>query len=271
MKQSLKSSIRKIIKNNFKYLNLFYTDIPYPETKFVIYTRGRTGSTVLTDLLNCHPDIFCDVEIFNFLYSRDRVFFPGSYINSCSKKAALHKKSVYGFKVKIAQLRIEHKYKNYHRILEDLHKDGWKFIHLIRKNYLRHKISNLLSFESNIYHIRENDETNKIKIKADCDILMASIKYGEEIEKTEEENLKDIPSLKLIYERDLLDNSRHQETADRIFSYLGLKTHKVKSQYKRVSPPDLRDTIINYDEVYNYFKNTEYFDLLINEAGEYAE
>ncbi|HMS64413.1 MAG TPA: hypothetical protein PKD83_04065 [Ignavibacteria bacterium] len=253
---------KKSSYKNFKYKNLLDLRILYPENKFVIYTRGRTGSTLLTDLINCHSEIFCDVEIFNFMYSNGKVLFPELYIDSCSKRAVLKKKSTYGFKVKISQLKNEHKYKNYEKILEDLCRKGWKFIYLKRENYITHMISNKMAAETNVYHLKNEDEPYKKKIHIEGKLLLDAIKFGEETAKEEEENLKNIPHLKILYEKDLWDNSKHQETADRIFSYLGLSSQKVKANYKKVVPVDLRETIINFDEVYNFFKDTEYINLL---------
>ena len=253
MKKFLENLIRK---NN--YLNLLKYKIPFPENKFVIYTRGRTGSTVLSDLLNCHPEIFCDVEIFNFLYSKNIVSYPGLYIRSCSKRAAINKKSTYGFKVKIAQLRYEHKYSSYEKILSDLNSDGWKFVYLKRDNFLRHKLSNIMSAQSQIFHIMNSDSIKTPKIRIDCNSLLEGIKFAEEVERTEKENLRNIPHLVLTYESDIIDNSKHQETADKVFSYLNLKSSTVSTNYKRIIPDNLEDTILNYDEVINFFKDTEY-------------
>ena len=36
-----------------------------PELRFVIVNNGRTGSTLLVNLLHSHPDIQCAEEIFN--------------------------------------------------------------------------------------------------------------------------------------------------------------------------------------------------------------
>lgn len=246
-----------LVKKN-KYINLLKYNIPFPDNKFVIYTRGRTGSTVLTDLLNCHPEIFCDVEIFNFLYSESKVSYPGLYIRSCSKRAAINNRSTYGFKVKIAQLRHEHKYSDYEKILSDLNSDGWKFVYLKRDNFLRHKLSNIMSAQSQIFHIMNSDSIKPPKIRIDCISLLEGIKFAEEVEKTEKENLRNIPHLTLTYESDIIDNSKHQETADKVFRYLGLKSSRVSTNYKRIISDNLEDTIINYDEVYNFFINTEY-------------
>lgn len=244
------------------YINLLNPGISFPEKKFVIYTRGRTGSTVLSDLINCHPDIFCDVEIFNLIYSGSKIAFPMKYISSCSKRADMHGKKVYGFRVKISQLRIEHNYRNYDKILLRLHAEGWKFIYLKRINFLRHKISNILATETNVFHLKRNEKPHGKKLKADCELLMASIKFSEDIERTEEENLKHIPHLKLIYEDDISDSSKHQDTANKVFGFLGLGYHKVKTDYVKVIPDDLKMTLSNYEEVYNYFKDTKYIQFL---------
>jgi hypothetical protein len=253
--------LKKIIKRS-KYIDLLNPRLEYPKSKFLIYTRGRTGSTVLTDLLNCHPDIFCDVEIFNFLYCGAKVKYPEIYIKSCSKRAGKHGKSVYGFKVKIAQLRYEHGYENYDEILSNLYKDGYKFIYLRRSNYFRHKLSNIISAQTKIFHIKNGDSGVSRKVKIECDQLMEGIRYGEIVNKTEAENLKEIDHITINYEDDLIENSMHQETADKIFKYLGLKSVKVDTELKRIVPEDLKEIILNYDEVYNYFKDTEYIKFL---------
>jgi LPS sulfotransferase NodH len=252
-KRTMKERIRKA-----KYKNYLDYRIRYPEDKFVIYTRGRTGSTVLTELLNCHPRIFCDVEIFNYIYCRSRVMFPNAYIKSCSKRATIYNKPVYGFKVKIAQLRYEHKYSHYDKILSGLAEDGWKFIHLKRVNFLRHKLSSLIASETKVFHLRNGDMSDQKRIKVDFDTLLSGITYGEEVERTEEENLKNIPHVKIIYETDILDNSRHQETADKVFKYLGVPSHPVTTDLKRITVDKLEDMILNYEEIESKLKGTQY-------------
>lgn len=252
-----RNSLKKFIKN-LKYKNFIDPRLKFPKLKFVIYTRGRTGSTLLTELLNCHPEIYCDVEIFNFLYSGSRVKFPGMYIDSCSKRAYTAGKKVYGFKVKISQLRFEHKYGNYDDILLNLYKKDWKFIHLKRVNFLRHQLSNIISFKTNIYHLRNGDKDFNKKVIVDCEKLLRGVIYGEEVERIEEQNLKNIPHHTVIYEDDLLDNKKFQETADGIFQFLGVKSVPVRSDLKRITHDRLEDIIENYEEVEKFFLNTKY-------------
>ena len=77
-------------------------------------------------------------------------------------------------------------------------------------------------------------------------------------------NVKELQDnyLKIIYEDDISESSKHQETANKVFRFLGLKEHKVKTEYKKVLPQDLKKILNNYDEVYNYFKETKYSEFL---------
>lgn len=255
-------SFKKRLLRKLRYKNLFDPRIKYPEIKFVIYTRGRTGSTMLTNLLGCHPDLYCDNEIFNFDHCFTRVHFPYLYIKSFSKKATLAKKSIYGFKVKISQLRYEHHYKNYDKILKKLSREGWKFIHLKRENFLKHQLSNLLAAETKTFLIKNPEETVSKKLNLDCSDMMARLIESEEINRTEEDNLKDIPHIKIYYEKDLLDNSRHQQTADKIFQYLGIDSYPVKTVFEKLNSDNLSDLVLNFEEVNNFFKDTEYAEFL---------
>jgi len=250
--------LKKKFEEKYNHSNLIDPRIDFPKNKFVIYTRGRTGSNLLSELINCHSEIYCDLEIFNFEYCKSRVRFPLMYINSCSKRATLKNKPVYGFKVKIAQLKLEHRYKNYEYILQRLNADGWKFIYLKRENFLRHQLSNYYAAETKTFHLKKSESSPDIKIKVDFKELYESVKFAEEIERTEEENLNGIRHLKLVYEKDLLDNSIHQKTADKVFDYLGLKSTTVSTEFKKITKENLEDIILNYDEVYRYFENTEY-------------
>jgi len=247
---------------NFKYKNLFDFKLPYPEKNFIVYNKGRTGSTVLSNLLSCHPEVFCDHEMFHHLYANSRVMFPYLYIKNCSKRATGINKNVYGFRVKRIQLQIQHKYKNYKEVLQKFYRKNWKFIYLVRENHLRHRISNLISAQTLIYHLKKSESLSSQKILVNCSELLSSIKISEENEYWEEQDLKNIPYLKFVYEKDILDNDKHQATADKVFDFLGLSSHKVETDYRKVTPENLEDLIINYEEVFKFFKDTKYAEFL---------
>lgn len=245
-----------------RYFNFFDPFTALPETKFLIYTRGRTGSSVFTDLLNCHPDIFCDYEIFGISGTKSGIKYPIIFIDSCSKRASLSAKKVYGFKLKIEQLRDDHGIYDVKSFFKKLNSRGWKFIYLKRTNSLLHKISGIISKETNKYHVKGEEDFSHMKFKIDCKLLMDTLYWGDELDKMEEDSLSGIPHLRIIYEDDLLDNAVHQQTSDRVFEYLGLQKFPVSTKYKKIIPPNLKDIILNYDEMKNSLVNTKYFEFL---------
>jgi len=74
-----------------------------PDIKFVIFAQGRTGSTLLVELLNQIEEIHCEEEIYNkdFFVFKQKIPFPYIYLLG---KSRLSKSKVFGFKVKIYQL-----------------------------------------------------------------------------------------------------------------------------------------------------------------------
>ncbi|MDQ3020913.1 MAG: sulfotransferase [Bacteroidota bacterium] len=228
-----------------------------------MYTKGRTGSNVLANLLSCHPEVFCDHELFHSIYADTKVIFPYLYIRSRSKSLSEINKSVYGFRVKRIQLQLEHKYKNYKEILQKFYRKDWKFIYLVRENHLRHRISNLISAQTQIYHLKKLESLSIQKISVNCNELLKSIKLSEQNEQLEKWDLENIQYIKIVYEKDLLNNNIHQVTADKIFNFLGLSNHKVETDYRKATPEKLEDLIINYEEVFQFFKDTKYAKFLL--------
>ncbi|BAQ61467.1 hypothetical protein GM3708_1873 [Geminocystis sp. NIES-3708] len=114
MSNSNSNSMNKFL-NNFKifagirknelsdYIKFFVNESNILEKKFIVFAHYRTGSTLLANLLNCHPDIFCDGEIFlKFINVHfKKVFFPCIYAESQSLKS---NKKNYGCDVKLDQL-----------------------------------------------------------------------------------------------------------------------------------------------------------------------
>jgi LPS sulfotransferase NodH len=111
---------------------------------FVIFGQGRTGSTLLTSLLSSHPEIQCDGEILG-----EKVKDPFNQIAKC---AAVSRKPVYGFKVKIYQLT-DNQSMRPDTFLQNMAAKSVKILFLSRRNHLRQVISNRLAV-ANQYHYR---------------------------------------------------------------------------------------------------------------------
>lgn len=247
--------------NNFRREILFYLKalLQYPRhdiIKFVIFAQGRSGSSLLVDLLNNHPDIRCDGEILNVVHAGKK-FFPTFYVKSMAKTS---KEEIYGFKVKLYQLHSDSKPDqnvNAGQFIINLHKTGWKIIYIKRNNIFRQAISGLVAKSRGKWHHHQNQGNLALsKIKINPDKLLKSLRGREKYLCDEKEILKTVPHLKIIYEIDLLKN--REKTIDNVFKYLEAHPYPVKTNLVRTSKDNIDDIIVNYKEIKDYFLNTKY-------------
>lgn len=228
------------------YLRFFVFWSHQPRTKFIIFAQGRSGSTLLIDLLNSHPAIHCDDEILNVkVYHKFR--FIKLYIKARSMITKLNKKSVYGFHVKIYQLTDDHAIFDPGRFLKKLYADGWIILYLKRNNVIRQAVSTEVAFKRGVFHLTKEEGKNKLgKVGVDCETILRLTKKRKDLLSEEQKALEGIPHMTIEYERDLLRQVSHQRTADMIFQYLGLSSITVDTSLFRTSTDNLADLIENY-------------------------
>ncbi len=247
--------------NKFRREILYYLKalLHYPRhdiVKFVIFAQGRSGSSLLVDLLNNHPDIKCDGEILNVVHAGKK-FFPKLYVKS---KAKISKEGIYGFKVKLYQLYSDDKPDQNidpEKFIFNLYKSGWKIIYLKRDNIFRQAISGFVAKSRGKWHHHTNEgELTLSKIKINPDKLLKCLRAREKYLNDEEEILKTVPHLKIIYETDLQKNK--EKTTGNVFKYLKVRPYPVKTNLTRTGKDEFKDFIANYKEIKDYFSNTKY-------------
>ena len=145
----------RFVYHYFFFSNLIYSLVGHTGYgKFVIVSAGRSGSNMLTSLLNSHPNIHCYYEIFhddvfqsakNFYYPKSKkqhkFFFddPQGYIHDVFYNRYHHKNISYvGFKIIYDQTRFLGK-KSIWSYLES--NSDIKIIHLLRGNLLAQYLS----------------------------------------------------------------------------------------------------------------------------------
>lgn len=247
------------IREGIDYLNYFLNSSQIPDNKFILFASGRTGSTLLTNLLNSHPFITCDYEILlKFLENiYQSPLFPETYIKSQAIKSS---SAFYGCDLKYYQLNKMRLPINIcpEKIMLNLYESGWKIIYLKRVNILKSSFSNIIAHKRQQWHNTSDKPFKKIKIFIDYDELLKLIKDREEVMIEEENIMKKIPHLPLIYEEDLLNSKQHQIIGDKVCQYLDLESHILKSQYKKVSADNLTEEIQNYEEIIYKLQQSEY-------------
>ena len=219
-------------------------------SKFIIVSHARSGSNLLLNSLNSHPNLIAEHEIFaahnrdigeNFQPTLDRLFR-----NRPESVKAVGCKIFY-----------------YH-----LNKDEWqelskipelKVIHLKRKNRLSMIVSMKVAFKTDQWGI--GDESERI------DVLKKQIHLNEESLRTSFSNIEswenDVTKtfgqhpLKEVYYEDL--TSQYENTLDGLFNFLGvttIPTEMINIKHKKQNPEPLDQLIQNYSELKKKFQNT---------------
>ena len=227
-------------------------------TKFIIFGQGRSGSNLLVDLLNSHPDIHCDREPLNnqnvaqknillrsFIYR-----FPYRYIQFHLNKYA-HK--IYGFKLMIYQLVI------FKKIKPKLFNRHWKIIYLKREDVLQQSLSAIIAKKTGLYMRTTADKHEDQRVfYVELQKLVNELFYRTRDLEREQVVLQGVDFLELVYEHDLEDSKKWQATANRVFAYLGLKPVEVSASILKTNSLAHEKRISNYQEIIDHLKNTDF-------------
>ncbi|GAB2778709.1 hypothetical protein [Salinimicrobium soli] len=219
--------------------------------KFVIISDARTGSTLLAQLLNSHPQIVCFGEKFKKLDS-----YPSSKIWSGIFRKRHRKIKWVGFKL------------FYFHPVQGIDKDIWNIlaedeevvvIHLMRNNILRSYVSKKIGLQTRLWTKTPRDpdeiELKDKKVYLPPDECIETFKT---IEKYYQETKKRFKSHKIIpvFYEDLSRNK--QKEMNSLFKEFGVLPYEVSSTMIKQNPENLNDLIINYYELKEQFSGTKW-------------
>jgi LPS sulfotransferase NodH len=231
---------------------------------FLIICDNRSGSTLLSSLLNNHRDIYCDDELFRpFSKSKlTKILFPKMYVEACASR---NTSKIYGFDFKPRQLMENISRESFPRTLvRSLHKRNWKFIYLKRENIFKQSLSHMLAIKRQHWHDTPENPLKKSKIYVNCKKLIDTLEEYHVISHEIELVMSEIPHLEISYEQDLEDISCHQRTLSKIFSYLQVPDAAVQTTMNKVASHKWSDDVYNADEVMAYLRQSRYFCHLDN-------
>ena len=226
-----------------------------PSVRFIIYGQGRSGSSVLLDLIGSHPEVDCESEVFNRKVAW-RLLWPDRYLRA---RADMGRRKAYGCKMKIYQMTDDQGIEDPHRFLLDLHAEGWKVIHLVREDLFRKALSLVVAETRGQFLDRRNEGGAGLgELRIDPDRLVEAMRERREADEQESAALEGIPHVRVTYERDLQDPALHQATSDRVLEYLGLPSAPVETRYVRTSRSHPSEFVTNYAEVFEAVARTEF-------------
>ena len=228
--------------------------------KFALISSQRSGSTLLSDYLSSHGEIYMARELFKVSGEGRNVdddsyrFFKGSvdaFLDAFFESKLKDAKMV-GFKIMGDQLLA------LPEVLSYLKKHKVTCIYLERKNVLKTYVSRMSARNKALYHTEK--EIKKQRIMLDPQVILKELNSLSESLKQLRDNIKLLPVYTVYYE-DLVNNKELELKG--LQKYLNVnETHDLCSKLIKINSNDLNYVISNYSDIFKMIKNTEYEILL---------
>lgn len=217
--------------------------------KFIVLTRNRSGSNMLISMLNSHPSVYAEYEIFRQLggVGVDDIL---SKIYSPFPKFI----QAVGFKI------------FYHHPVDDKSGYVWErlikmenlcIIHLKRRNILRAVLSKRIAELSNTWvdKNKNKDGTFNKKVYLGEEELISAFERTKGWEQEYRLKFHSHPFVEVFYE-DIV--AAPDQEFNKITDLLQLPFVSPKTTLQKQNPEKMCDLILNYKEIKEIFKNTEW-------------
>lgn len=238
-----------------------------PKGNIAMFHAARSGSTVLTDLLNQHSDVFWDSELYlpdgPHLNTRLYRYLIREPIKLLRLRKKLAYKGFYGFETQFYHLhKLDISLQTYVQHLERL---GFNyFIILKRKNTLRITVSALIGLQKDKWHQAHNLKPVLTPIKLNVEhvfgpnafSIIELLTHFDERFYTLNTLLQDQRVLHLCYEDDIASNlliGYH-----RVCHFLNINPIDISVRYSKTNPFELKEMIINFEEVKQVLQGTKF-------------
>ena len=230
---------------------------------------GRSGSTLIGDMLDQHPQIYWSGEIYKNLLknnynlktedSRNILYYTLQHEMEKTKK-----NQWLGLETKFYHVRyFKEDLQDY---IQKIKENGvCKFVVLERKNYLRKIVSSIAASQSATWHQPANTKSRLTKVKINIESVRIDgrnkplIDFLQEYESdfnTIKELIAEREAMMLTYEEDVAVSPT--STCSKVLQLLDLPEHGMKTRYGKTNPFPLYEIITNYDEVADYLSGTKF-------------
>jgi len=219
--------------------------------KFIILTRERTGSNLLVNILNKHPNIYCRGEVFKYFEQRKTTI--GEEIHSVFEQTLPKEIKARGAKVFYYHVNPQGAPPPAGNRLWDYIKENTSVIHLKREDKIKMRVSALIAENSRYTAFQSKDllKTEDKRIYIDPLDLENFIR---KTKKMEEWGDTLTPQIEVTYE-DLVNDPKKRE---RVYNFLGVDYREFESDYIKQNPERPAELIKNIEEVREHFKGTKW-------------
>ncbi len=224
---------------------------------FLVLGSPRSGTELVGDLLDSHPMVRCEGEVFRTRRPLVRQYLYGKVV-----LAAARGWRSWGAKLLYHQLNwFEEAFGSAPVFIRALEADGFTFVVVDRRNPLLQALS-YLHADRTQFHFRQGATTrfeplvvDPVEVIAVLHMIETNARWGREL-------LADVTTVDVWYEDDLQSPEHQRGAVDRILAALDLPSEPVVSSLIPVAPRDVRDRVANYDELATALSATRYADLL---------
>lgn len=242
---------------------------------FCIWHTGRCGSTVLSSMLNQHPQIYCAEEVLEMYskaferlryklgaWSGSKLFIRYAMLNNCAETFGFEMKVWHLFRLGVSVSKAMH----------FIHNMGInKHIVLERNNYLRVIVSSTVARQTSSWHIKSKHISPFMQVYVDANGLAYAIQkfsdFYNEIKVLLGQHGCGTSSLDgsvstrrnylgLSYEKDILQNPKI--AFNKAVNFLDLDELEPSISLGLTNPYPLKETILNFDEISDRLRNTPY-------------
>lgn len=224
--------------------------------KFLIIATQRTGTTLLTTLLNSHPQITCyaeegidfisrleDNQGSNLKYNQ----IPSNYDLGEYKIIHLIRKDLLALSLSKVINKHKKKYGRPSHAFEVLNTKDLEYPIYNKTPKISHFLRTLSSYTKSAYN--DTDPISISRLELSWEMISSYLKVKKWTKK-----LKNYDTLTVYYEE--ITNGKEvnkmpQKTSDKICSFLKVKKYPLKTSMKKVNPPNYEKYIINWNSIKN--------------------
>lgn len=218
------------------------------QVRTLIFAQGRTGSTLLEQLLCATGQFRGYGELLGQVGSA--AYLPMRFIDGHARLAS---RRHFVCHVKLYHLTRDRLQRGRAAIdpahfLQELSARGYRVVFLRRDNLVRQVVSNRMARVRGSFH-KTDDRPETTTLHVEREYFHRRLEKRESFALEERRALAGVPHLEIVYENDLEQPALHQRTTDRIMRYLGLPSAPVAADVRKINTRPLSEIVANYDEV----------------------
>ncbi|XP_042489043.1 nodulation protein H-like [Macadamia integrifolia] len=245
-----------------------------PVRFFVILSMQRSGSGWFETLLNSHPNISSNGEIFSVKQRRSNIssilktldsVYSLDWMSSAAKNDCV---SAVGFKWMLNQAVMV----NHQQIVDYFNWKGVSVLFLFRRNLLRRLISLVANDYDREAKLLNGTHKSHVHTKEEAEILaqfkptlnISDLISGfKNFEHTMEDSLQKFNSTRhiILYYEDLVNN---QKVLSDVQEFLGVPIRKLRSHQVKIHTRPLLEQVGNWEDIYRTLKGTQYEHFLLH-------